>query len=467
VQQADPRDLRIAELEAKLRAALERIAELERLLGLNSRNSSKPPSSDAGAVPRSPRAKSGRKRGGQPGHEQRTRELLPMNQVDRVIDLKPLVCGRCDAPLTGRDPIPDRKQVTEVPRVEPETVEYRYHALACDSCGHVNRAERPEGVPSGSFGPRLMAMVAICTGKYRMSKRTVQELFEDFLGVQLSTGSVCNIESEVSDALAAPVAEAREAVRAEEIAHADETGWRESKRKAWLWVVVTSIATVFEISRSRGSKVAKELLGIDWVGFLVSDRWSAYNWVDILQRQLCWAHLIRDFRAVAEGTGLAAELGQQLLNQATKMFENWQKVRDGTCTRARFAETMIPVQNRVADLLQQLEHSGDRKAEGLARDLLGKEFALWTFLHVDGLEPTNNTAERAIRHAVLWRKGSFGTDSERGSRYVERILTTIATLRQHDRHVLDYLTSAIQANLRARPAPALVPTARQLALWAA
>lgn len=465
MQQPDPRDLRILELEAEVARLLERIAELERRLGLNSRNSSKPPSSDIAAPPKPPREKSGRKRGGQPGHERRTRELLPPDRVDRIIDVIPPHCIHCDSALAGRDPLPERQQVTEVPPLEPKTIEYRYHALECESCGRVTRADRPEGVPAGSFGPRLMAMVAVCTGKYRMSKRMVQELFHDFLRVPLSAGSVCNIESEVSDALAAPVAEAREAVRSEEIAHADETGWREEKKKAWLWVVVTAIATVFEISRSRGAKVAKELLGGDWAGFLVTDRWSAYNWVDILHRQLCWAHLIRDFRAVSEGTGLAAKIGKQLLGQTKEMFLEWQKVRDGTLPRRRFARRMVPVQHRVGRLLRRLEQSGDPKAEGFARDLLAKELALWAFLHVDGLEPTNNTAEREIRHGVLWRKGSFGTDSEQGSRYVERILTTIATLRQHDRSVLEYLTSAVQAHICARPAPPLVPTARQLALW--
>jgi transposase len=264
----------------------------------------------------------------------------------------------------------------------------------------------------------------------------------------------------VSEALAEPVAEARELAKSQPVAHLDETGWREAKKKAWLWVMVTSLVTVYEVSRSRGSKIAKALLGVDWGGILVSDRWSAYHWVDMFQRQFCWAHLIRDFRSVSEGTGLAAKLGKALLGQADQMFREWQKVRDGTLSRDKFRRRIRRIPPRVGRLLRRLERSADRAAEGMARDLLSREVSLWTFLYADGVEPTNNTAERAARHAVLWRKGSFGTDSETGSRYVERMLTAVATLRQNNRHVLDYLTSAITASLHGKPVPSFIAKSR-------
>lgn len=471
MSQIDPRDARIAELEAQLAARdariaellakvetlTARVAELEAKLARNSSNSSKPPSSDGPGVQRKPKPPSGCKRGGQPGHKGHHRQLLPVEQVDVLVPLVPKQCRRCAAPLRGEDLAPERHQVTEVPPIKPVVTEYQRHALTCDACGTTTRAELPAGVPPGAFGPRLTSMAAICTGKYRMPKRATQELLSDFLGVELSLGSVPRLEQRVTDALAAPVGEARTFVRKQAVVHQDETGWRENKRRAWLWVAVTPLVTVFEIAQSRGAVVARRMLGESFGGKLVSDRWSAYTWVHPLRRQVCWAHLLREFQGFVERKGPLAENGQALLDEMGIAFEWWHRVKDGTLTRRTFQRKMRPLMREVGRLLRAASVRTDEKGAGVCREILKLEDSLWTFVYAEGVEPTNNSAERALRPAVIWRKGSFGTDSECGSRFVERVLTTVATLKSQGRHVLDYLTATCEAALLGQPAPSLLP----------
>jgi transposase len=466
VQSADPRDLRITRLEAALAARdaliaklVSRIEVLEAqvvALSRNSTNSSKPPSSDPPGVDRPNQKPSGKRRGGQPGHKPYSRKLLPLDKVDVVVPLVPKTCDHCGADLHGRDPGPLRHQVVEIPPITPFVTEYQQHALGCDECGAITRAELPMGVPAGSFGPRLSAMLAILTAKYRLSKRAVRELLSDFLGVELSLGSVANVEQQVSAALAAPVAEAREHVRQADGINADETSWSENKRKAWLWVAATSLVTVFVIAKSRGAVVAKDLLGETFRGVLTTDRWSAYNWITTGWRQICWSHLLRDFQSWVDGGGAGKRLGARILVEARRMFRWWHKVRDGTMTREKFAKKMSEVQLNVVMLLTEASTCRTRRVRGMAAEMLKLEWAFWTFIDKPGVEPTNNFGERQIRHAVLWRKGCFGTDSVVGSRFVERMLTTITTLRQQERNVLEFITAACTSQLNASAAPSLL-----------
>ena len=287
----DPRDARIAELEALLKAALARIedleavvakqaariAELEARLGTNSSNSSKPPSSDPPGAPRQAKPATGRKRGGQPGHERRMRELVPVEKVDALVELKPPSCRGCGAKLVGGDPWPLRHQVTEIPRIKPTVTEYQLHTLKCECCGKRTRAELPLGVPRGAFGPVLMATIALVTSRFRQSKRLAQELLESLLGVKLSTGAICKIGRQSSEAVAAPVEAAREFVKVQDVVNGDETGWFEGnangrKNRAWLWVATTPLVSVFLIARSRGEAVARKILGDDFRGIFGSDR---------------------------------------------------------------------------------------------------------------------------------------------------------------------------------------------------
>ena len=462
----DPRDAQIAELTRRLEEALgqlavanKRIAELEARLGQNSRNSSKPPSSDPPGAGRPSSERAGRKRGGQPGHKPSRRELLPPEKVDQFEDHWPTICGGCKAPLPSelRTKVGEvsRHQVTEIPRIQAHVTEHRLHGQFCDCCGHVTEAVLPAVVPSGAFGHRLRSVVALCAGRYRLSKRVTQELLTDLLGVELSLGSVSNLERQVSAVLAAPVEQAREFVRQQAVVHADETGWREAKSRAWLWTATTALVTVFQIARSRGAAVIKEMLGDTFSGFLVVDRWSAYEWVGL--RQLCWAHLLRDFQGFVDRGGQGAVLGEKLLAQARCMFRLWHRVRDKTLLRHTFQRRMVPIERRITRLLRDAQLRAEAKTAGMAREIFERRHYLFTFVDTEGVEPTNNAAERAIRPAVLWRKGSFGTDSSDGSRFVERILTTATTLKQQGRNVLDYLTHASEAHAQGRPVEPLLP----------
>jgi transposase len=246
-------------------------------------------------------------------------------------------------------------------------------------------------------------------------------------------------------------------VQQQPVAHVDETGWREANQRAWLWTAVTQAVTVFLIRRSRGSQVAKELVGEAFAGTLVSDRWSGYRWGPIKKHQLCWAHLIRDLRQIAEAGGSAAAIGEALGMCARQLFHWWHRVRDGTLQRSSFYVYVRRLRLEVRASLREGAPCEDAKSAALCRSLLQYEPALWTFVHKTGVEPTNNASERALRPVVLWRKSSFGTQSRAGSDFVERVLTVVATLRQQQRHVVQYVTTACQAALHHQPPPSLLP----------
>ena len=471
--EADPRDARIAQLEAELaeaRASIAEmkqqlaearatIAELRARLGQTSRNSNKPPSSDGPGVKRERKEPTGRKPGGQPGHKGHRRELLPPEKVDEVVAVRPQGCSRCGGELEQREdgPAAWRHQVVELPEVKPRVTEYQLCYGHCARCETWTQAELPQGVPSGAFGPRLTAVVALLTGRLRLTKRLVQEFVSSVLGVEVALGSSSKLERSMSAALQAPVEEARASVREAVSVNADETGWREQLKKAWLWVAATALVVVFAITPERSGKAARQLLGEDFVGFLGSDRWSAYNWVDLHLRQLCWAHLRRDFQKWVDRGGAAKPLGQALLRQTRKLFKLYHQWRDRTLARSAFQAQMSQVETAVARLLREARVCPDQKVAGMAEALLQLEPALWAFVHMEQVEPTNNRAERALRPAVCMRKGSFGTHSPEGSRYIERMLTTVTTLKLQQRNVLEYLTEAMRAHLHGQPAPSLLP----------
>jgi len=441
----------------------ERLAALEERVTQTSRTSSRPPSSDPPSAPRRQRrAPSGRSGGGQVGHEGHGRPLLPVEQVDHVVESKPEACAQCGAPLAGEDADPGRHQVAEVPRVVPVVTEYRRHTLHCGACGTTTRADWPEEMPRGSFGPRTQASVAYLAGRLGISQRDVAELLSVLYGLEVSVGSIAALEQQVSAAVAAPVAEAHAYVQQQEVVNADETGWREATQRRWLWTAVTPLVTVFVVVTTRGKAGAWALLGATYAGIVGSDRWSGYTWVDPAHRQLCWAHLLRDFAAFVERGGEPARIGQALLDVSAQIFGLWYRVRDGTLSPAAVRTAVAPLQTQVGALLREgatLEHAKTRRA---CANILKLEVALWTFVTTGGVEPTNNAAERALRRAVVWRRRSGGTQSAAGSRFAERLLTVVTTLRQQDRDVLDYLTAAAIAAQCGEPPPSLLPASAPL-----
>jgi len=442
---------RIGRLEGRLAALEERVTQ-------TSRPSSRPPSSDPPSAPRRrTQPPSGRPTGGQRGHEGHGRSLLPPEQVDQIVEVKPEACGQCGAPLAGREEEPARHQVSELPRIVPVVTEYRRHTLTCGVCGTATAAPWPDDMPRGGFGPRTQATVAYLAGRRGISQRDVAALLGVLFPLDLSLGSVAALEQQVSAAVATPVAEAQAYVQQQPAVNADQTSWHDGRQRRWLWTAVTPLVTVFMVLATRGRLGAQTRRGATFAGIVGSDRWSGYTWVDPARRHVCGAHLRRDFAAFAERGGEAARLGQALLEVSATIFGLWYRVRDGTLSRTVFVAAMGPLQARVGVLLCEgaaLEHAKTRRAGQNIRKL---EPALWTFVTQDGVEPTNNAAERALRRAVVWRRRSFGTHSAEGSLFAERLLTVVTTLRQQDRAVLDYLTAACTAALRGDDPPSLLP----------
>jgi transposase len=484
--EVDPKDARIAQLEARHAEDQATIAELRRelaqaratlaelratlaglreRLGRDSSNSDKPPSTDGPEGRRGRNKKprgTGRRPGGQVGHEAHGRQLLPEDEVDEVRPVVPGACSKCGGSVEVRQegPPASRHQVWEVPEVKPHVTEWRLEYGYCAGCQHWTQGELPEGVPAGTFGPRLMALVAYMTGLLRLPKRPVQWLLRDVLGVEVALGSISKVEAQVSQALAEPVEQARQYIREQTgPVHLDDTGWHEGPLRKALWVAATALVAVFLIAEGRSKKVAQWILGEGFKGIAVADRAKAHGWLGVERWQVCWSHLQRNFQGwVDRGRG-ACEVGKQLLEYTATLFHLLRRVRDGTLERGTLVRRMDEVRQRVRELLEQAGACADEKAAHSASELLRQWKALWTFMHRENVPATNNHAERLLRHAVCMRKVSFGTKSPEGSRFIERILSTVTTLRLQNRPVLPFLTQAVESWLHGHGAPSLLPSA--------
>src|SRR5919197_4765420 len=460
-------------LEALVVAHEARIVALEARLRQDSSTSSRPPSSDPPATQAQRRAppppSSGetgeerRRRGGQPGHPGHHRLLLGQERVDRLVVAAPDTCRGCGEALPfeagSGDPADERVQVVELPPVRAEVTEYRLAARRCPACGTLPPAARPAEAPRGAFGPRLHAVATLLVGRYRLSRREAVACLAELGEVELSVGALARLEQATSTALAPVVDEVETAVQQAAVANVDETGWWQGQARSWLWTVVTETLTLFRLDSSRGKAVVQTLLGPEWTGIVGSDRYSAYRYLPLAQRQICWAHLLREFRKIAAYNQQQRPLGTRLLDLTTRVFAAWHRFRTAAIDRRTLLAELAPLQ---AELRRALEDGLDPPHAVVAGALCGNLLelcpALWTFAHVDGLEPTNNAAERALRPAVLWRKGSFGTQSADGSRFVERILTVAATCKQQGRSLLDFLVAATTAARLGLPPPSLLPT---------
>jgi transposase len=348
-------------------------------------------------------------------------------------------------------------QVAELPKIEPIVDEYRLHRLTCRDCGTTTCGVLPPGVSRGGFGPYLQAVLALLAGAYRLSKRQVQQAASDLFGLSISTGMIAKMERRSAAALDAPYHELALSVHQAPVVHIDETSWREQLRKAWLWVTATPLATVFTIAKNRSGEVARTLLGSQDGQVVASDRYSAYEWIAASWRQACWAHLRRDFQAMIDRGGAGEPIGRRLLESSNRLFHDWHQVRDGPLPWDEFQERMSGLRREVKRILKRGTRSSCAKTAATCFEILKVEEGLWTFARVRGVEPTNNAAERALRHAVIWRRISGGTASVQGSRFVERMLTVTATSRQQGRHVLTYLTSCFEAARRGHAVPSLLP----------
>jgi transposase len=456
VAEIEPLRAQIAELQATVAQQQEQIEQLEAKLATNSRNSSKPPSSDPPGAPPRRGKKRGRKRGGQPGHEGATRKLVATEEVDEVVVCRPTSCQSCGALLLGVDPAPQRRQVIDIPTPKVVIREYQLHELGCLVCGQRTRGELPVGVGPSPFGPGLHALSALLVGRFRQSKRLVAEMLAVLFGLEMSPGSVCAMERRMSEALAVPVREVRAAIREETVVGSDETSWRALRQKAWLWIAATEKVAVFTIARRRSSKVVQRILGEAFVGVVVSDRWSAYAHLE--RRQLCWAHLLRDFIAMVERFNSPWH-GNRLALCAVEVMAAYAQREAGHISHDEMVRRLQPVRDRTQRRLRWAANNAPGpKARAKAREILKLEPHLWTFLDDPTVPVTNNLCERLLRYAVIWRKLSYGTQSTTGARFMERILTVCATLQLQDRNVFDYLTDAAHAHFSGQAAASILPS---------
>jgi len=448
---------RLVEANERLEA---RVAELERRLNRSSRNSSLPPSQDPPSAPPRSRGKaSGRKRGGQQGHEGRYRRLLPPERVDEIVEHWPGRCGSCSHEFVEGDRVageePWRRQVAELPPIAVRVTEHRLHRVCCPECASVTIAEPPAS-SRWAFGPRLQAAVVTLAVRNRLSRRATTELARELFGVELATGTADAIVQRAGEALAAPHTRLEQELKSSPVVNIDETGWKTTGERRTLWAALTSTTAVFRIAAGRHASEARIMLGERYGGIVCSDRYPGYDYLDPARRQLCWSHLLRDFTAHSEGMNEQAAFGNAGLVVAHDLFKAWQQFKqdgDRDSLQARIA----PLQT---NLRGELEHASRKSTKTkyhrqFARNLLKRWPALWTFTHTDGVEPTNNHAERGLRGAVIYRKLSLGSQSDRGERSIERLLSASITCRLQHRSLFAYLTEAITAHARGDPIPAL------------
>jgi transposase len=453
----------IGALLEQVAALTQRVAELTERQGRNSRNSHLPPSSDPpGTAGKGggQRPKSDRPRGGQRGHRGSRRELVAADKVDDVVDLYPAECESCWAALSEQpDPAAKRSQWIEVPPLRPYLKEIRRHAVTCLCCGHKTRAAYSEQeIPASPFGPRLMGMIALLTGVYHVSRRRAAKLLSDLVGVPISLGAVSAVEARVSEAVEPAVAEAWRRVEGAPVKHTDGTTWLKAGAVLALWTIASTAATVFKIVADGSRATLAPLYGA-LRGILVSDRATALSFWAMERRQICWAHLLRKFVSFTERAGPSAELGRQLLDYTGLLFDYWHDYKAGKLDRATFRAWITPVRAQVEALLERAIASGIDRLAGSCANILEHRAALWTFVEVNGVEPTNNHAERELRAFVLWRKRCFGAQSERGNRFAERLMTIAHTARKQRRDVLAFLTACCQAQLDGTRAPSLFAAA--------
>jgi transposase len=443
---------RVAEYE-------DRIAGLEaELKGLRKtpQNSSLPPSTQhPHAKPVKPKAKSNKKRGGQPGHARHERPLIPTEECDAVVPLKPTECRRCGTKLSGNDAEPLRHQVYELPEIRPVVTEYQQHRLNCPGCGETTCAALPAGVPRGGSGPKLIALVALLMACFRQSKRRTSLFVTSLLNIPCCPALTVKHQAIATQALQPAYAELVAALPSQSQLHGDESPTKEGPVKSWLWTFVAPAFTVFALRGSRAATAISELLGETFAGVMSCDRAKMYWQCGRLQ--WCWAHLKRDFQALVDSDDHQVKrLGRDLMKPTKELFRHWSRCRDGTLTRRGFERLMKPIRQEIDGLLLRGAFSGNPRLTGMCWELVNHRDWLWTFLEVEGIEPTNNAAERALRHAVIWRKLSFGTQSAAGSRFVETLLTTIETCRQQQRNVFEFVTQTVEAHFYHRNSPSLL-----------
>lgn len=455
---------RFAKLEARIEQLLAEnaalracVADLEAKLGQNSSNSGKPPSSDPPSTTPPSKTSSGKSRGGQPGHAPKKRNWLPRERVTKLTERHPVICACCGgANLVQAKVDPRRHQHIDMPKPMLEVHEIRMHAGDCGACGARTWAELPKGTPPHMLGPNISAFIALLIA-FRVSRRDVQTILADVFDLPVSLGALSQHESRISAALEPSYDEAVEHARTRRVKHLDGSNWHLAGQLRGLWTIATALVSVFFIVPDGTTETVAKL--VDSVrGFLITDRGSQFSFWAMERRQICWAHLIRKWVAYSEKTDpRAKKLGEHLLLFTQLMFKHWHDFRERRLTRAELAQNMAMVELAILGLLENGAALGVRGVSGSCKDVLAHREALFTFVRIAGIEPTNNNAERALRPFVIWRKTSYGSQSERGCRFSERLMTAAQTLRKQKRSLYAFLVEVCSGPRRGHATPSLLP----------
>lgn len=444
-------------LEAQLRALEQRYDALLERLRTDSRSSSKPPSSDGPSAPPRTRPPSGNKRGGQKGHKGHSRRvsLAP----DALVELVPSACRACASALHGCDPDPVVHQVVDLDDRGRVVTNYLRHRLRCGACGRKTRAPLPAGMTRSPFGPRLRAWLAVLPPRFRLGRREVAALARETFGITLSVGTVSALERLASEAVEPTLAAAKEHLEKSPVAHVDETPLKGPGKRGTLWAACTSTVSFFVHAKSRARSEMGALLGA-FAGVLVTDRYGAYwHWADE-RHQYCWAHVVRNLLWLTICVSPSVQrLGEKLVDAARTLLHAWNEVKRGAQTRASFDEAFEGRRRGFVELLREGAKMQHERAKALCRGLLYDELSFWTFVKTEGVDATNNRVERSLRAAVRWRKVALGTQSDRGSRFLERMLTVCETLRLQGKSLVTWVEQCLRAKagVPGVSVPALLP----------
>jgi transposase len=446
--------------QALLAQALDRIRELEQVRRPTASNSSIAPSANPiGAKPPVVKKPTGRKPGGQLGHVGKGRTLLAVEKMDQVVRHRPQLCGHCYKPLEAgcAELLVGRHQVAELPEQAVLLTEHQSYACRCTHCQKVTREVIPAEITASVTGPRLTAAIGLLGAWVKGSRRAVAEVVGQTLGCPIALGSIIAREAELTDALALPYQALTSQLSSAAVKYVDETGWKLHGVKRTLFVAAGEHEALFKVEPTRTRPAFMRLLDEKTIGVICTDRCGIYDAWPEEKRQLCWAHLKRDFVAAIERGGAGEKPAQQALEITGTMFKLYREFKNQKLTRSQLIEQIEPLKKQMQEAMEIGAACGQEKSAGLFRSLLKRKRGLWRFADTPGVDPTNNLAERMLRPAVIWRKKSFGCHSRRGCQYVERMLSVIQTLRRRNADVLSYLSCAVEAHRKGIDPPALPP----------
>lgn len=427
--------------------------ELKERLDNNSSNSSLPPSQDYKKKKAKKPNSNPNKGGGQRGHKGHFRELLSMEQVDTLVKCRlPKRCA-CGGRVTVKEEFV-RHQVHELPKIKLQVTEYQLEKGICSCCGKNKVASLPQGITWGITGPYLTSFMSHMVAKYKLSRRELREFLKEHYDFDISLGSVFNKQKLINQALEQPITQLLQQIKEAPCVNMDETGHRRDGRAQWLWGMMSSEAAFFSTEKSRGKKVIMRLMG-DYEHILTSDRYAAYNYFDSDKRQICWAHLKRDFTKLSEKKDtMVARIGKELLIYQAKLFEQWHQYKQGHLSRGQLIGETEPIRKRVGEYLEQGSYTApELKIARFCKNLLAHFTSLWTFIFNEHVEPTNNHAERCLRQAVIWRKKYFGTRSDYGSEFVARMMSLITTCKLQSKNAFESLAQFIDHYFKEKTQP--------------